>query len=61
MKYEIKYHNISGDWLIFDMGDSFELIGIHNSEQDAKQHAKQLQETFEKRARWSREAVPEAA
>ena len=41
MKYEIKYHNISGDWLIFDMGDSFELIGIHNSEQDAKQHAAQ--------------------
>ena len=61
MKYEIKYHDISGDWLLFDMGDSFELIGIHNSEQDAKQHAEQLQETFEKRARWSRGAVPEAA
>ena len=43
------------------MGDSFELIAIHSSEQDAKQHAEQLQEAFEKRARWSREAVPEAA
>jgi hypothetical protein len=57
MKYKIKYHDISGDWLIFDMGDSFELIGIHSSEQDAKQHAEQLQEAFEKRARCSRSSL----
>ena len=61
MKYEIKYHDISSDWLIFDMGDSFELIGIHSSENDAKQHVKQLQESFEKKARWLKDAVPEAA
>ena len=61
MKFEIKYHDISGDWLIFDMGDSFELIGIHSSEHDAKQHVEQLQETLEKRARWSKDVVPEAA
>ena len=61
MKYEIKYHDISGDWLIFDMGESFELIGIFGSEQDAKQHVKLLQQKFKKRARWSREVIQEAA
>ena len=34
MRYEIKYHDISGDWLIFDMGDSFELVGIFNNSCD---------------------------
>jgi len=61
MKYEIKYHDISGDWLIFDMGDSFELIGIHSSENDARQHVEQLQKSFEKKARWLKDPVPEAA
>ena len=61
MKYEIKYHDISGDWLIFDMGDSFELIGIHGNEQDAKLHVAQLQEKYEKRARWAKDVIQEAA
>jgi len=61
MKYEIKYHNISGDWLIFDMGESFELVGIHRSEKDAKHHLEQLQNVSERRARWLKEIIPAAA
>lgn len=61
MKYEIKYHDISGDWLIFDMGESFELVGIFCSEKDAKQHVRHLQQKFKKRARWSKECIQEAA
>lgn len=61
MQFEIKYHEITGDWLIFDMGDSFELIGIHSSENDAKSHVRQLQESFEKKARWTKEVIPAAA
>ena len=48
MKYEIKYHDISGDWLIFGMGESFELVGIFCSEKDAKQHVRHLQQKFKK-------------
>ena len=61
MNYEIKYHDISGDWLIFDMGDSFELIGIHGNEQDAKLHVEQLQQQIEKRARWTKDVIQVAA
>jgi len=61
MNYAIQYHDISGDWLIFDIGDGFELVGIHGTEKDAKRHAKQLQQETDKRARWSREPIAEAA
>ena len=61
MKYKIKYHDISGDWLVFDMGESFELVGIHGSENDAVNHVKQLQNKSEKRAKWSSDIVPVAA
>ncbi len=61
MNYAIQYHDTSGEWLIFDVGDSFELVGIHGSEKDARRHAKQLQQHTEKQARWSKEALPQAA
>jgi len=61
MKYKIKYHDISGDWLIFDMGENFELIAIHSSEKDAKQHVKHLQSLSEKHSRWSGATVSAAA
>ena len=61
MNYAIQYHDVSGDWLIFDIGDGFELVGIHNTEKEAKRHTDQLEKTFAKRAQWSREAMYEAA
>ena len=32
MNYAIQYHDISGDWLIFDVSDGFEIVGIHGTE-----------------------------
>ena len=61
MNYAIQYHDISGDWLIFDIDDGFELVGIHSTEKDAKRHTNQLEKAFAKRAQWSREAMYEAA
>ena len=46
MNYAIQYHNISGDWLIFDVGDGFELVGIHRTEKEAKHHTNQLEKAF---------------
>ena len=43
MNYAIQYHEISGDWLIFDISDGFELVGIHSTEKEAKRHATQLE------------------
>ncbi len=61
MNYAIQYHEISGDWLIFNISDGFELVGIHNTEEDAKRHTTQLEKAFAKRAQWTRDAMIRAA
>ncbi len=61
MNYAIQYHETSGDWLIFDIGDGFELVGIHSTEEDAKRHTNQLEKAFAKRAQWTRDAIYQAA
>ena len=61
MNYAIQYHDITGDWLIFDISDGFELVGIHSSEKDARHHTNQLERDFARRAQWTREPICEAA
>jgi len=61
MNYAIQYHDFSNEWLIFDVGDGFELVGIHGTEADARRHVAQLQQSSEKKSRWSREMMPQAA
>ena len=45
MNYAIQYHESSGDWLIFDISDGFELVSIHSTEKDAKRHMTELEDT----------------
>ena len=61
MNYAIQYHETSGDWLIFDIGDGFELVGIHSTEKDAKRQTNQLEKALAKRAQWTRDAIYQAA
>ncbi|MEE2760472.1 MAG: hypothetical protein VYE18_03415 [Pseudomonadota bacterium] len=61
MRYAVKFHEVTGEWLVFDMGDSFELVGMHAEEQDAIHHAMKLEERSRRRAQWSNESVPQAA
>ena len=61
MRYAVKFHEVTGEWLVFDMGDSFELVGMHAEEQDAIHHAMKLEERSRRRAQWSNEPVPQAA
>ncbi len=61
MRYAIKFHDISGEWLVFDIGDGFELVGMHMSEEDAVYQAMRLEETSRKRTQWSSESIPQAA
>ena len=44
MRYAVKYHDVTGEWLVFDIGDGFELVGMHADEQDAIHHAMKLEE-----------------
>lgn len=61
MNYAIQYHKISGDWLIFDISDGFELVGIHSTEKEAKRHTTQLERALAKRAQWNRDGINRAA
>ena len=53
MNYAIQYHETSGDWLIFDIGEGFELVGMYSTEKDAKRNKNQLEKAFAKRAQWT--------
>ena len=60
MRYAVKYTDdtfgdlggaaehfaVRGDWLVFDVGDGFELVGVHADEQDAIDHAMKLEERY---------------
>ena len=61
MRYAIKFHEISGEWLVFDMGDGFELVGMHTAEEDAVHQAMRLEDSSRKRTQWSAESLPQAA
>jgi len=62
MRYVIKYHQMSGEWLVFDMGDDLELVGMFKSEKEATDHANRLEEAAQRRRRWAREpALKQAA
>ena len=61
MRYAVKYHDVTGEWLVFDMGDGFELVGMHADEQDAIHHAMKLEERTRRRAQWSSGPIPQAA
>ncbi|MAF48956.1 MAG: hypothetical protein QGH73_04520 [Rhodospirillales bacterium] len=61
MRFAVKYHEVTGEWLVFDVGDGFELVGMHQNEDEAVYHAMKLEERSRRRAQWSSEPVPQAA
>jgi hypothetical protein len=61
MRYAVKYHDVTGEWLVFDVGDGFELVGMHADEQDAIHHAMKLEQRDRRRAQWSSDPIPQAA
>ena len=61
MRYAVKYHDVTGEWLVFDIGDGFELVGMHADEQDAIHYAMKLEERTRRRAQWSSDPIPQAA
>jgi hypothetical protein len=61
MRYVVKFHQTSGEWLVFDMGDDLELIGMFRSKDEATAAAKRLEERAQRRQRWAREPALHAA
>ena len=61
MVYAIRYHEISGDWMVFNVGDEFELVGMHVSEEDAVDQVNDLEKRATKFARYSKPALKQAA
>ncbi len=61
MSYAVRYHEISGDWMVFDVGEKFELIGMFATEQDASLHIEVLEKRAEKISRYSKPVLQQAA
>ncbi len=61
MRYAIRYHDISGDWMVFNVGDGFELVGMHTSEEEAVEQVKDLEKRALKKARYINPALEQAA
>ncbi len=61
MRYVVKFHEFSGEWLLFDIGEDLELIGMFPSKDEAQAQAKRLEERASRRQRWAREPALRAA
>ena len=61
MRYAIRYHEISSDWMVFNVGDGFELVGMHDSEKAAVNQVKDLEKRASKFARYHNPALEQAA
>ena len=61
MRYVVKYHAFSGEWLVFDVGDDLELIGMFASKEEAVAQVDRLEERAKRRQRWHRDSVRHAA
>ncbi len=53
MRYNVRYHDISNQWLVYDFADGIEVVGVHALREDAIDEAMRL----EKRARKHRRYV----
>ena len=56
MRYVVKFHPNSGEWLVFDMGENFELMAVHACEADAIAQASRFEEAAARRSRYARTA-----
>ena len=61
MRYIVKFHKDSREWLLFDMGDDLELIGMFKSKDEATAQAQRLEERASRRQRYTREPALHAA
>lgn len=61
MRYIVKFHKESREWLLFDMGDDLELIGMFKSKEEATVQAERLEERASRRQRYTREPALRAA
>lgn len=61
MSYAVRFNEISGDWMVFDVGEKFELVGLFATEKDAAEHVNSLEKRAEKLSRWTKSTVKQAA
>jgi hypothetical protein len=57
MRYVVKFHEQSGEWLLFDMGEALELVGMFASKEEAVAQASRLEDRAQRRQRWHREPL----
>ena len=61
MRYTVHFHEVTGDWLVFDVLDTLELVGMHSSEDEATVHAMTLEEQWRRKQAYCPAPVQHAA
>lgn len=52
MRYAIRYHDGCQEWLVFNVDEQFELVGMHQTEDEAILHAMRLEERDRRREKF---------
>lgn len=61
MRYAVRYHEVCQEWLVFNIDEQFELVGMHQSEDEAILHAMRLEERDRRREQFVRRPALSAA
>lgn len=61
MRYTVHFHEVTGDWLVFDVLDTLELVGMHPSKDEATVHAMALEQRWRKKQVYTPASVQRAA
>ncbi len=58
MRYTVRLDDRTREWLIFDVMDTFELVGMFKSEEEAKEQASRLEQKWQRTQSYSRDILP---
>ena len=57
MRYTVRLDDRTREWMVFDVMDTFELIGMFKSEEEANEQATRLEQKWQRTQTYSRDAI----
>lgn len=61
MRYNVRYHDTSSQWLVYDFADGIQVVGVHALREDALDQAMKLEKRARKHRRYAAANLPSAA
>ena len=57
MRYTVRLDDRTREWMVFDVMDTFELIGMFKSEEEANEQATRLEQKWQRTQTYARDAI----